>query len=130
MLKSAKKTVKPFVAMAEMVQKFVSETPKRFHSRPADQDHFEPIKMAMPLKNTIPQSPMLETATRMRPVYLPEQEVFPPFKAAPIDVKVFESQGDYGVPRVEKKQPTVPVEFHLHSESRSMNHTVCNVNQH
>lgn len=113
-MKNAKKSAKPFVALAEMVQKFVSETPKRFHSRPHDQDHFVPSdKPFSPLQCTIPASPDLATAARSRPMLVVEEEKFPTFKAAPIDPKVFESRGDYGVPRVEKKPCTVPEGFNL-----------------
>jgi hypothetical protein len=49
-----------------------------------------------------------------------QEEVFLAFKAAPIDPRIFESQGDYGVPRVEKKPLTVPVEFNLHSTNAPM----------
>ena len=100
--------------MAEMVHKFVKETPKRFHSKPADQDQFVPIPLAFPLKNTVPMSPELETAKRARPLPEQQQQEFPQFKAAPLNPIVFESHGDYGVPRVEKKSVTVPEEFHFH----------------
>ena len=117
-LQSAKKsTVQPFVSMAEMVNKFVKETPKRFHSRPVGCDEFVPIKMASPTR-TIPTSPELETAKRTRPVHIEQSPVVPPFKAQPIDQNVFESHGDLGVPRVEKKACTVPVEFHFAIEER------------
>lgn len=36
-----------------------------------------------------------------------------PFKARPLNKKIFESSGDLGVPRVEKRQPTIPMSPHF-----------------
>jgi hypothetical protein len=41
-----------------------------------------------------------------------------PFKAKPVDRRIFESCGELGVPKVSVKPPTIPVEFNLKTEKR------------
>ena len=112
--------------MAEKVQKFLRETPKRFHSKPADLDTFVPTKASSPLKTTIPVTPEFEMdKLRTRPLPASALELeekmlaeIKPFKAQPINPLIFESMGDYGVPRVEKKPTTMFQEFNLHATQR------------
>ena len=44
------------------------------------------------------------------------------FKARPLDRRIFESMGELGVPKVEARAPTDPMEFHLQTDLRGMEH--------
>jgi hypothetical protein len=106
-----------YAALAEMVKTYQTQTPPRYHSKPLDKDVFQPQPFVQP-KLTQPITPVLETERRaalhnaLHPVCAP-QEVnhYVPFKATEINRKIFDGQGDYGVPRVEKKPLTEPVAF-------------------
>eukprot|EP00042_Codosiga_hollandica_P053946 m.719074 g.719074 ORF g.719074 m.719074 type:complete len:545 (-) comp58810_c0_seq16:3597-5231(-) len=107
-----------FISLAEVVRKFQTTTPDRFHSVAASKDvyHAPPHVDFVP---TVPMTPEFETDKRIRPVAIQSTEdkivsQFVEFKATELNPKIFESQGDYGVPRVEKKPLTQPVEFNLH----------------
>ncbi|KAJ7548867.1 hypothetical protein O6H91_07G031300 [Diphasiastrum complanatum] len=80
---------------------------------------------------TEPQEPRLETASRSRPsrvkstAEMEEEELakIPKFKARPFNKKIFESRGDLGIFRTEKRQVTTPSEFHFATERRSAHQT-------
>jgi hypothetical protein len=57
---------------------------------------------------TIPRSPPLSTRVRAKQVSLPIQEPHRPFKARPVNWKVLESRGDLGVPKINKRELTIP----------------------
>jgi targeting protein for Xklp2 len=100
----------------------VSQTPSRFHSRPAALNKPELPKFE--LKLTQPSEPTLSTSTRanvrVSGVMTREEEEDKEveemkkyrFKALPLDPRVLQSCGEMGVPRVDKKpvtQPQAPV---------------------
>lgn len=110
---------KPFVALAQQVQRFASKTPPRFHKRSAKDDHFEAAVVALaPPAPTIAVTPDLQTAKRPKRATsistLQQEEALmadiKPFRARPMNQEILHSVGDYGVPRVNKKPPTQPTE--------------------
>lgn len=76
---------------------------------------------------TVPQEFQLETALRARPstaksrdeLEAEELARIPPFKALPLNMKVLESHGELGVPKVTKRPLTEPQEFHLKTDARA-----------
>lgn len=115
---------KPFVALAQQVSKFASRTPERYHKPAAHADRFKASAAGSSsrLKLTIPQSPAI-TKPSINPKGVPsteqlEEELMAqiaaqPFKARPVNAAVMNSQGDYGVPRIPKKELTEPEPFSL-----------------
>ncbi len=82
---------------------------------------------------TEPHSPTLRTAKRVslvqRDAPLSREEIEAkeveeirkhPFKARPLDKRIFESHGEYGVPKVPVKPPTIPVDIELHTDKRAV----------
>ncbi|XP_024545603.1 protein TPX2 [Selaginella moellendorffii] len=73
-----------------------------------------------------PREPQLHTAARARPTKVKSREEMeieelqkvPKFKARPLNKKIFESRGDLGIFRSQKRQLTVPVEFHFATDER------------
>nr|XP_024400115.1 protein TPX2-like isoform X2 [Physcomitrium patens] len=71
--------------------------------------------------------PQLQTASRVRPSTvksskeLEEEELanMPKFKARPLNKMIFESKGDLGVHRNQKREVTTPQEFHLKTDERA-----------
>ena len=120
---------KPFVAMAQQVQKFASKTPTRYRKRPAKDDHYQPAEAAAagPAGPTVPVSPDLQTAKRPKrstsvsTLQMEEQLLAEakPFRARPVNPDILNSQGDYGVPRIPKKAPTMPEDIKLNTEVRA-----------
>ncbi|EPZ34420.1 TPX2 domain-containing protein [Rozella allomycis CSF55] len=61
---------------------------------------------------TVPKSPLLLTKSRIKPISNSselEEEIIQsikPFKANPVDPRVLNSAGDYGVPKIKKCKPT------------------------
>lgn len=122
----------PYVPLAQQLKRLEKATPDRWKRNPKKRD-----SPKGPRELTIPQDFHFETSIRqaMRPGYAagpcivkassfltfnacsipmaveePEPEQF---KARPLNKKIFESSGDLGVPRVEKRQPTIPVSPHF-----------------
>ena len=118
----------PFVPVAEMVQKFGTKTPERFHTLPANQRDFKPKQEFERLQPTEPVTPHFASDARLRgPRELSTEEkeeemmkqiAAHPFKAQPVNTEIMHSRGDYGVPRIPKKELTVPEEFHFHTSER------------
>jgi len=117
--------------VAEQVSAF-TKTPKRFRSRPASAQ-FSPssVSSSEDLKPTKPVSMELSTeqraATHRTSVKstaereAEEMAAMPKFKALPVNKKVMESgagSGHYGVPRVQKPQPTQAEGFNLSTSAR------------
>ncbi|KAL8151100.1 hypothetical protein V2J09_020908 [Rumex salicifolius] len=75
---------------------------------------------------TEPKTPLLQTSLRARPTNVKtsleieqeELEKIPKFKARPLNKKIFESKGDMGLFCNNKKQVTVPQEFHFAMDER------------
>ncbi|XVE49964.1 hypothetical protein DITRI_Ditri01bG0123800 [Diplodiscus trichospermus] len=75
---------------------------------------------------TEPKTPLLQTSLRARPpkvkssIELEQEELekAPKFKARPLNKKIFESKGGLGIFCNEKKQVTVPREFHFATNER------------
>ncbi|KAL6553981.1 hypothetical protein OROMI_019654 [Orobanche minor] len=75
---------------------------------------------------TAPRSPLLQTSLRARPpkiksskeIEKEELENVPPFKARPLNRKIFESKGEMGMFCNMKKQVTIPDEFHFAIDKR------------
>lgn len=108
----------PFVAVAQQVQKFVS-TPKRCKGQGKPGETFKPLPFEQ-RSLTVPVAPSLQTTARainLAPVQSTiELEVAmmqdrKPFKATPINARVMESCGDYGVPVIASKATTEAIGF-------------------
>ncbi|GLT86859.1 hypothetical protein SLE2022_049730 [Rubroshorea leprosula] len=75
---------------------------------------------------TEPKTPVLHTSLRARPpkvkssIELEQEELekAPKFKAKPLNKKIFESKGELGMFCHEKKQATIPQEFHFATNER------------
>ncbi|KAL9244496.1 hypothetical protein vseg_018267 [Gypsophila vaccaria] len=75
---------------------------------------------------TEPKTPVLQTSLRARPTVVKssleieeeELEKIPRFKARPLNKKIFESKGELGLYCNNKKQVTVPKEFHFAIDER------------
>ncbi|KMT02410.1 hypothetical protein BVRB_9g205210 isoform B [Beta vulgaris subsp. vulgaris] len=75
---------------------------------------------------TEPKTPVLQTSLRARPIKLKssleieqeELEKLPKFKARPLNKKIFESKGELGMFCNNKKQVTIPQEFHFAIDER------------
>ncbi|GAB2285376.1 hypothetical protein Dimus_019829 [Dionaea muscipula] len=73
-----------------------------------------------------PKTPLLHTSMRARPskvkssieIEQEELERIPKFKARPLNKKIFESKGDLGLFCNNKKQVTIPQEFHFAIDER------------
>ena len=115
---------KPFIALAQQVQRFSSKTPPRYHNTEKGvkksrgggiMTRMRSMRTSKP-KLTVPQSPALtKTVSRKHVASTAEREeemmtaiASKPFKARPVNPAIMNSVGDYGVPRVAKKEPTVP----------------------
>lgn len=101
-----------------------------------DARHYEPSKSNKELKLTEPHSPKLMTSVRSksfsRAVPLSKEELEAkemeeiqnkPFKALPLDKRIFESHGELGVPKVSVKPPTIPVDIELRTDKRAFRHS-------
>ncbi|KAL8158523.1 hypothetical protein V2J09_000060 [Rumex salicifolius] len=79
-----------------------------------------------PHRLTEPKTPLLQTFLRARPnkvkssleIEEEELEKIPKFKARPLNKKIFESKGDLGLFCNNKKQVTIPHEFHFAIDER------------
>ncbi|KAI9291930.1 hypothetical protein K502DRAFT_368041 [Neoconidiobolus thromboides FSU 785] len=116
----------PYIPLAERMRKIVNEVPDRFLSKPRiKRDENTTTKKPERKELTQPRSPRLQTRLRAKvhhhnPII---QEV-KPFKALPLDPRIMNSSGDFGVPKVKKTPLTVVKEFRfseLHSTERSQN---------
>ncbi|KAK9676833.1 hypothetical protein RND81_11G104500 [Saponaria officinalis] len=75
---------------------------------------------------TEPKTPVLQTSLRARPTVVKssleieeeELEKIPRFKARPLNKKIFESKGELGLFCNNKKQVTIPKEFHFAIDER------------
>ncbi|XP_021842729.1 protein TPX2 isoform X2 [Spinacia oleracea] len=75
---------------------------------------------------TEPKTPVLQTYLRARPTKVKssieieqeELEKIPKFKARPLSKKIFESKGELGLFSNNKKQVTIPQEFHFATDER------------
>ncbi|XP_039046340.1 protein TPX2-like [Hibiscus syriacus] len=75
---------------------------------------------------TEPKTPVLQTSLRARPTKVKssieleqeELEKAPKFKARPLNKKIFESKGEWGIFCNAKKQVTIPQEFHFATHER------------
>ncbi|KNC48609.1 TPX2 protein [Thecamonas trahens ATCC 50062] len=111
-----------FVSTAEAVNAFLAKTPTRFKTKPA------PMAASRPLQLTIPVTPKFATdalAKREKHAVLSTEDAeleaikaHPGFKARPVNAKIFESCGDYGVPKVARVKPTRPITPTFASDSR------------
>lgn len=117
---SATETGTPGFTSAEMAQKFMQDT----------RSHYVPTNAAT--RMTIPISPKFQTDKRAkvmskeRPLSQDEQDealmkeiAKHPFKALPLDKKIFESCGELGVPKVAVREPTIPIDVKLHIDERA-----------
>ena len=108
------------IPTAELIQKFFQDS----------RSHYVPPNAAKSV--TLPTSPHLKTKSRCsgakksRPMSYEElvEEQMKSFeknvfKARPVNKRIFESMGEAGVPKVEAKAPTEPVEFHLNIDRRA-----------
>ena len=108
------------IPTAELIQKFFQDS----------RSHYVPANAAKSV--TLPTSPNLKTksrcggANKSRPMSYEEivEEQMKgfeknTFKARPINKRIFESMGEAGVPKVEARPPTEPVEFHLNIDRRA-----------
>ena len=113
----------PFVPMAKAIIDFHSRTPQRYRIAKSKSFTKQPVK---PLHTTIPKTPNI-TKPKHRPVTVmsaAEREELEieemkqhQFKAHPVSSAVFNAPEPAA--KVEKKLPTVPVEFHLSSGNHS-----------
>ncbi|XWS63433.1 hypothetical protein CRYUN_Cryun06bG0096600 [Craigia yunnanensis] len=75
---------------------------------------------------TEPRTPVLQTSLKARPpkvkssIELEQEELekAPKFKARPLNKKIFESKGEFGIFCNAKKQVTIPQEFHFATNER------------
>jgi hypothetical protein len=108
-----------FVSMAEAIYHYQRDTPGRFHS--TKPQLFKSQRVSSRPELTVPQSPMLRSKTRARPVHIMTQkekedlelEELKKFKirAHPIPKSVIE--GPKHLPEVNRKPNTVPEPFRL-----------------
>ncbi|GLU06390.1 hypothetical protein SLE2022_234300 [Rubroshorea leprosula] len=117
----------------ELEQEELEKAPK-FKARPLNKKIFESkgelgISCHEKKQVTIPQepqTPLLQTLLRARPpkvkssIELEQEELekAPKFKARPLNKKIFESKGELGISCHEKKQVTIPQEFHFATNER------------
>lgn len=116
-----------YVPLAQQVEAFHKRTPNRYHLRSKKDDvALLPSKPVAPKISRDPQTPVLQTKHRARPVTYKsaaEQEIEElekiqqyKFKARELDPKIFESGPN--LPQVPVKPPTQPVGFDLEIEKR------------
>ena len=113
----------PFVPMAKAIMDFHKRTPQRYRLNKGRKIEQLPVK---PLKTTIPKTPNI-TKSKPRVVNVisaeerEEMEVEEmkkhQFKARPASAAILEAPEP--IKRVEKKAPTIPVEFHLSATSHA-----------
>eukprot|EP00741_Cyanophora_paradoxa_P006413 tig00001001_g6215.t1 len=117
-----------YIPLAQSVERFLTKTPTRFHSKPRAQDKPSPPPKAVP-HSTVPVAPALATDTRVGRKPAPPRtsdveaeearRLAGSFKARPLDRRVLESRGDLGVPRVPKKPTTEAHEPQLRTAQRA-----------
>ncbi|KAJ3092019.1 Protein tpx2 [Quaeritorhiza haematococci] len=101
----------PFVPLAARVKQFERKTPPRFRTKVA-----KPAASKEPTKLTQPKSPRLMTRLRAKQETIPTTEELElqklknvePFKARPLNRKIFEASRPVGVPEPKKQAVTVP----------------------
>lgn len=112
----------PYVSMAAQVHAFSHKTPARF--RPGKKMELPEKK---PMHLTEPVEPRFASDMRARATHvksreeLEEEEMkkYKPFKARPLPESVIHSNGEMGVPKVEKKAPVVPHGFNFRTDARA-----------
>ena len=108
------------IPAAELIQKFFKDP----------RSHHVPANAAKSV--TLPCSPILKTKSRSKSMSKPrplshdeiidqEMKEFEKhaFRAKPVNKRIFECMGEVGVPKVEAKTTTEPVEFHLNCDRRA-----------
>ncbi|KAJ3042781.1 Protein tpx2 [Rhizophlyctis rosea] len=106
--KKANVSRSPFVPLAVRVKTFENAVPDRFRTRPAKAARFTEMKM------THPKSPYLRTKLRTKTHSVPtteqrilqELEKLQPFKANPVNTKIFEKP--LGIPQPPPHELTIP----------------------
>ncbi|KAG0588788.1 hypothetical protein KC19_2G269000 [Ceratodon purpureus] len=96
-------------------------------SAPSSTETLSTSNVPKPRDLTKQRPPQLETANRVRTSTvksreeLEEEELakLPKFKARPLNKMIFESKGDLGVPRNQKRMITTPQEFHFKTDERA-----------
>lgn len=124
----SKQVAKPFVSVAQNVQKFFAATPQRFRTTARNADPSAALPSPEVLELTMPVSPKLATKARSKPSttvstedqLLQEIANRQPFRARPVNGAVLNSAGDMGLPRVVPKEPTIPVNVRLNTEERAL----------
>ncbi|KAK1280417.1 Protein TPX2 [Acorus gramineus] len=121
--------VAPYVSMAEIVNKFQSNTRELFQNKSHSQDERASIVRRSKLTLTRPKEPKLVTADRVRSVKLKssaeiEDEMLakiPKFKARPMNKKILEAPSLPAPPRSIPRPPEFQ-EFHLKTLERANQH--------
>ncbi|KAK1309026.1 Protein TPX2 [Acorus calamus] len=121
--------VAPYVSMAEIVNKFQSNTRELFQNKSHSQDERSSIVRRSKLTLTRPKEPKLVTAERVRSVKLKssaeiEDEMLakiPKFKARPMNKKILEAPSLPAPPRSIPRPPEFQ-EFHLKTLERANQH--------
>ncbi|KAK1302113.1 Protein TPX2 [Acorus calamus] len=126
--------VAPYVSMAEIVNKFQSNTRELFQNKSHSQDERSSIVRRSKLTLTRPKEPKLVTADRGRSVKLKssaeiEDEMLakiPKFKARPMNKKILEAPSLPAPPRSIPRPPEFQ-EFHLKTLERANQHEASSV---
>eukprot|EP00940_MAST-03C_sp_MAST-3C-sp2_P002647 g2647.t1 len=113
--------VQKFRSAAEKVRDFQCNTPKRFHTKPAnsgpDLTNCEINAGSQPL--TEPEGFDLRTSRIQRKTNVKSSQELEEeyirkngrFRARPLNTRVMQSAGDLGVPKIDKRPPTIPQGF-------------------
>lgn len=116
-----KKTKNEYKTTAELIDEFNGKFPGKANIRNEESPKYKKMKIV------VPKTPNLKTSKLVKHDNIKsteeiEYEKFqktPKFKALPLNHKIFESNGDLGVPKVEKKPLTIFKEFKLKTKEMS-----------
>eukprot|EP00731_Ephydatia_muelleri_P027025 Em0018g1125a len=118
------------IPTAEAVEKYQKQTPPRFRSNPSKNTIQSNSRTTGTYELTVPKTPCLLTKNRSRPTTVmstaevEEEEIAKlkeyKFRANPINPKIFNKNGLYGVPKrpVDQVSTTVPESPHLATKER------------
>eukprot|EP01135_Chromosphaera_perkinsii_P005262 Nk52_evm12s328 gene=Nk52_evmTU12s328 len=123
----------PYVPLASKLKAF-DKTPDRYRRAPTPgksqaSSSFSSngsSRNSQPMALTQPKTPKLISGTRLRPIVIKSKEELeeeemkkiPKFKAKELNPRIFESRGDYGVPRIKKKTLTEAKGMQFRTEER------------
>lgn len=116
-----KRTKNEYKTTAELIDEFNGKFPGKANIRNEESPKYKKMKIV------VPKTPNLKTSKLVKHENIKsteeiEYEKFqntPKFKALPLNHKIFESNGDLGVPKVEKKPLTTFKEFKLKTKEVS-----------